>query len=417
MSITKRKKKNNKVFYYAEVYVSGVRLASKVFDHKALAHSWHDRTKERLLANPRALKSESKKRTLLEVIKLYKKEKLSFLAFSSKQSISGRYMYLTESPMARLRISELNSSHIDLWIDWLKDHPKVDHSKRKSFVEELKVLGHILHWYHHYKDSSFIVPILRRHKKMCFYKETVSRRPDYYMKPEEVRLWIEWMKSNKRMDKVFWKLASFMVLTGVRVGEACGLKWDAIDLEKGLVNIFRIVGWDRLSKKPFLTERAKTKESLRTLVLPKELIRMLKEIKQEQLEQPEEEFVFLNKENKTPIYPSIRYAFTSGFKALGLPWRGTHICRHTFATMALYATKDLPSVQAHLGHTTPQMTERYAKLAKMISADTAEKTAKVFKLFSYEKKKTKTKKAFKSFSGVEDKIMSDSRINHAFETV
>ena len=68
-------------------------------------------------------------------------------------------------------------------------------SKRKSFVEELKVLGHILHWYHHYKDSSFIVPILRRHKKMCFYKETVSRRPDYYMKPEEVRLWI-------RMDEV-----------------------------------------------------------------------------------------------------------------------------------------------------------------------------------------------------------------------
>ena len=54
------------------------------------------------------------------------------------------------------------------------------------------------------------------------------------------------MKSNKRMDRVFWRLASFMVLTGVRVGEACGLKWDAIDLDKGLVNIFRVVGWDRI---------------------------------------------------------------------------------------------------------------------------------------------------------------------------
>ncbi|MCZ0931785.1 MAG: tyrosine-type recombinase/integrase, partial [Oligoflexia bacterium] len=98
------------------------------------------------------------------------------------------------------------------------------------------------------------------------------------------------------------------------------------------------------------------------------------------------------------------------------PWRGTHICRHTFATMALYATKDLPSVQAHLGHTTPQMTERYAKLAKMISADTAEKTAKVFKLFSYEKKK-KRKKTFKSFACVKDELNSESRTNHAFETV
>ena len=246
---------------------------------------------------------------------------------------------------------------------------------------------------------------------MCFYKETISRRPDYYMKPEEVRAWIDWMKSNKRMDRVFWRLASFMVLTGVRVGEACGLKWDAIDLEKGLVNIFRVVGWDRLSKKPFLTERAKTKESLRTLVLPKELIQMLREIKKEK---PEQEFVFLNRNNETPIYPSIRYAFTKGFKALGLSWQGTHICRHTFATMALYATKDLPSVQAHLGHTTPQMTQRYAKLAKMISADTAEKTAKVFKLFSCEKtKKTEKKeKIFKSFPSGEDKIMSESHTNH-----
>ena len=333
--------------------------------------------KEKLLVDPKALRAESKKRTLLEVIKLYKKEKFPFLAFSSKQSILGRYMYLTDSPMARVRMSELNSSHIDLWLEWLKDHPKVDHKRRKSFIEELKVLGHILHWYHHYKDSSFIVPIVRRHRSMCFYKETVSRRPDYYMKPEEVRLWIDWMKSNRRMDKVFWRLASFMVLTGVRVGEACGLKWDAIDLEKGLVNIFRVVGWDRISKRLFFVERAKTKESLRTLLLPKELIQLLKEIKLEQvkLEKPEEEFVFLNKNGKTPIYPSIRYAFTRGFKALGLPWQGTHICRHTFATMALYATRDLPSVQAHLGHTTPQMTERYAKLAKMISADTAEKTA------------------------------------------
>ena len=400
MSITKRKKKNNKVFYYAEIYVRGVRLASKVFDNRAIAHSWHDRVKEKLLVDPKALRAESKKRTLLEVIKLYKKEKFPFLAFSSKQSILGRYMYLTDSPMARVRMSELNSSHIDLWLEWLKDHPKVDHKKRKSFIEELKVLGHILHWYHHYKDSSFIVPIVRRHRSMCFYKETVSRRPDYYMKPEEVRLWIDWMKSNRRMDKVFWRLASFMVLTGVRVGEACGLKWDAIDLEKGLVNIFRVVGWDRISKRPFFVERAKTKESLRTLLLPKELIQLLKEIKLEQvkLEKPEEEFVFLNRNGKTPIYPSIRYAFTRGFKVLGLAWRGTHICRHTFATMALYATRDLPSVQAHLGHTTPQMTERYAKLAKMISADTAEKTAKVFNLFS---------------AGEKNKITRESRTNHA----
>ena len=52
-------------------------------------------------------------------------------------------MYLTDSPLASVRVSDLNSSHIDLWIDWMKNHPKVDHKKRKSFIAELKILGHI----------------------------------------------------------------------------------------------------------------------------------------------------------------------------------------------------------------------------------------------------------------------------------
>ena len=199
------------------------------------------------------------------------------------------------------------------------------------------------------------------------------------MRPEEVRKWIDWLKSRKQTDPVYWRLASFMVLTGVRVGEACGLKWDAIDLDKGIANIFRRVAWDRSSKKPYMEERAKTKESLRILVLPREIVGMLKLMKKEK---PFQEIVFSDQKGSLLIYTTIRDAFTRGFKALKLPWTGTHICRHTYATMALYATRDIVSVQANLGHTSQQTTEKYAKVAKMISSDTAEKTAQVFQLFS-----------------------------------
>ena len=50
-------------------------------------------------------------------------------------------------------------------------------------------------------------------------------------------------------------------------------------------------------------------------------------------------------------YNAVQSSFNAGFMALKLPWRSTHICRHTFATIALMETKNLSAVQASLGHT------------------------------------------------------------------
>lgn len=377
MSIRKRYKKNKKVFYEVQVYSRGLRLAYKCFESKAEAHSWHDQQKEKLEMSPNAINRKHKKRTFLDVLEIYKKEKFSKFTFATQQSHGGKFVYLYGSPLAQVKILDLSPEHIDLWLDWLRKHPKVDYNKRKSFVQELKLLGNILHWYHHFVDPSFIVPITRRHKEKCFFKKLPVRRPDYYIKPEDVKKWIYWMKSKETVNPIYWKLATFMVLTGVRVGEACGLKWSALDLEKGVAHIFRRVSWDRSSKKAYIEETAKTKQSVRSLVLSKDLVYLLKQIKKESADK---EFVFSIKGNLLS-YGMIRDVFTRGFKALNLPWSGTHICRHTYATMALYATKDLSSVQANLGHTTQQTTEKYAKVVKMISSDTAEKTAQLFQLF------------------------------------
>ena len=70
-------------------------------------------------------------------------------------------------------------------------------------------------------------------------------------------------------------------------------------------------------------------------------------------------------------------AFNAGFIALGLPWRSTHICRHTFATLALMTTKNLSAVQASLGHSEQRTTQVYAKTVALLSSETGEKTASV----------------------------------------
>ena len=67
--------------------------------------------------------------------------------------------------------------------------------------------------------------------------------------------------------------------------------------------------------------------------------------------------------------------FNAGFVALNLPWRSTHICRHTHATIALMTTKNLSAVQASLGHSEQKVTQRYAKTVALLSSETGEKTS------------------------------------------
>ena len=169
-----------------------------------------------------------------------------------------------------------------------------------------------------------------------------------------------------------------MVLTGARVGEACGMLWEAIDFKQGTARVVRRIRWDHYTRRPHLEDITKTEASVRLLVLSDELIDILKAMKEEN---KESELLFTNQEGEALKYSAIQSAFNAGFTALKLPWRSTHILRHSYATMALIATRDLSAVQASLGHTEQRVTQRYAKVVALLNKETAEKTAKAFNLF------------------------------------
>ena len=204
---------------------------------------------------------------------------------------------------------------------------------------------------------------------MCIFKQNKPRRPDHYIRPKDVGQWVEWLKEH-RSDPVYWRLAVFMLSTGARVGETCGLKWEELNLEQGTARIIRRVRWDHFTRRPFLEDVTKTEQSARLLMLPEQLKNILKEMKRE----TENDLVFTTAKGRIVKYNAIQSAFNAGFVALGLPWRSTHICRHTFATVALMTTKNLSAVQASLGHTEVRMTQRYAKTVALLSHETGEKT-------------------------------------------
>ena len=108
-------------------------------------------------------------------------------------------------------------------------------------------------------------------------------------------------------------------------------------------------------------------------MLPEKLKNILKEMKKESVN----DLVFTDNKGEVLKYNAVQAAFNAGFEALELPWRSTHICRHTYATIALMTTKDISAVQASLGHTEIKMTQKYAKTVALLSSETGEKTASV----------------------------------------
>ena len=89
------------------------------------------------------------------------------------------------------------------------------------------------------------------------------------------------------------------------------------------------------------------------------------------------DLVFTDTKGELLKYNAVQSAFNAGFTALRLPWRSTHICRHTYATMALMGTKNLSAIQATLGHTEQRVTQRYAKAVALLSSDIGEKTSAI----------------------------------------
>jgi integrase len=87
------------------------------------------------------------------------------------------------------------------------------------------------------------------------------------MTPREVRDWLAILDASPVAAR--WdlpELTRFMLATGVRLGEALGVRWSDVDLEHSTISIERTVV--RLRGRGLVASRLKTRTSARVLVLP-----------------------------------------------------------------------------------------------------------------------------------------------------
>lgn len=168
----------------------------------------------------------------------------------------------------------------------------------------------------------------------------------------------------------YYELFLLELSTGMRRGEILGLQWTDLDVKTGELKIERQIS--RIKGK-LIAVPPKTKQSIRTIILPTALVDVLLKYK----ETIESKWIFPSpvKECDEPRDPQSLYHRTqlilerSGCKKIRF-----HDLRHTFATMSLENGMDVKTLSAMIGHNSSATTlDIYSHITNVMQVNAARK--------------------------------------------
>jgi integrase len=167
--------------------------------------------------------------------------------------------------------------------------------------------------------------------------------------------------------------------TGLRMGEALGLRWSDVDLDAGTLRVSRQV--QRMREGGGLVFSEPKNASRRTLELPQRAVEALRSHRKKQAEEKlraadygDLELVFATGKG-TPVDAQniINRFFKPLLKRAQLPDIRWHDLRHTYATLLLARGTHPTYVQKSLGHASVQLTlDRYSHWMPSMGRNTAE---------------------------------------------
>lgn len=238
----------------------------------------------------------------------------------------------------------------------------------------------ILTWHNTFKiaiNAAVEEEILLRNKftKVSIPKEDESINSNY-LTEAELSLLIEDAKVNEHITNCMFILT--LAFTGMRRGEALGLQWSNINLEKNTITIER-------SRDTLGTHTPKTKNSYRTIIVDEELMAQFKSYRlwckelllSEGKKITDNTFVFISRHTAEPISAdTARMVLERIVQRTNINNNITlHGLRHTHATILLNREVNVKLISERLGNTPEMIHKVYGHIFK-------ESESKVASIFS-----------------------------------
>lgn len=196
-------------------------------------------------------------------------------------------------------------------------------------------------------------------------KPSAEKKPKIFLKSEEeIRKFHEAAVGSRYCAMYITALD-----TGLRQGELLALKWDSVDLQRGLIHVGATLTKDESKK--LVPTPPKTWSSRRSVSLAKTTVDLLKEHEKAQMASKRglSTWVFPNKDDHGPTCRDgfLRKELFEVAKQAGVPGLSFQGLRHSHATMLAALGINIKAVQERLGHSTTRMTlDVYSHLTSTI---------------------------------------------------
>lgn len=204
---------------------------------------------------------------------------------------------------------------------WAKDH---GFQVKSLTFPKIKLTKHRLRYLTKEEEARLLADLDPKRKR--------PYRPDYEYRPE----------SENRMYQDNYDLVVLLLDTGARYSEIANIKWESIDIENGIINLWR----PKVRNESIIYMTSRVKE-----ILTRRYQNRLSD-----------DYLFTNQDGKPRGYQS--KGIRAAFKRAGIHDFKIHDLRHTCASRLVQAGLSLYEVANILGHTDISTTQIYAHLER-----------------------------------------------------